>query len=423
MSFPWPATLGLLVIALAVRSAEAKTLKVPSNNYPTIQEAVDHANYGDVIEISEGTYFETVRVVTAGITLRGDGAVVDAEYTGACIEVVANEVRLERLELRNGLGGVRCAGREIAIVENELHSSRGPAIEVAGDDARIRSNQLLGCRGGIYYESSSVFSTTKIEKNVVRNNDDASPIDASGGRLIVRKNEVFNVQDAIVLAPTHPALRTDILDNDIEGVEGAGIDLYSTGVGAKISGNQIRMVTGDGIIASGDNVEIVNNQVAWCEDDGIDLFGAGGWIAGNEVDKVGAEGIEYSGGGSTTIIGNHVDSAGQDGILAGGEGLTLSENKVTKCLGDGIDLQFGQNCRIEDNVCSKNAHEGIDNSGTNTRIDRNVAKKNGAGGGIDIAGRGNDGVGTVATFNGNKFKAGGKNVSQRLDYQDDEILP
>ena len=80
------------------------------------------------------------------------------------------------------------------------------------------------------------------------------------------------------------------------------------------------------------------------------------------------------------------------------------------------------------NRCVGNAHEGIDNGGTNTVIEDNVALRNGGVLGPDIAGAGRDVTGddvpdgTVSSYGGNEttppgggHEGGGPDTPQRLD--------
>ena len=63
-----------LGLAASAAAARADTLKVPSDDFPTIQGAVDAAVEGDVILVAAGVYAETVNIVErTGITLKGKG--------------------------------------------------------------------------------------------------------------------------------------------------------------------------------------------------------------------------------------------------------------------------------------------------------------------------------------------------------------
>ena len=53
--------------------AMAANLFVPSNDYPTIQSAIDAARHGDNILISDGRYEETLRIVDKSLNFYGRG--------------------------------------------------------------------------------------------------------------------------------------------------------------------------------------------------------------------------------------------------------------------------------------------------------------------------------------------------------------
>ncbi|WP_062397508.1 hypothetical protein [Methanogenium cariaci] len=56
-----------------IRAFTTNTLRVPTDNYSTIQSAVDAAAAGDTVIVESGTYTENVAITTPPLTLRGDG--------------------------------------------------------------------------------------------------------------------------------------------------------------------------------------------------------------------------------------------------------------------------------------------------------------------------------------------------------------
>ncbi len=87
-----------------VDTASGVTRHVPKD-YPTIQNAVDAANPGDLILIDRGVYNETVFVTTPSVTLRGvdrNETILDGRFeVGTGIMVGANGVVIENLTARN----------------------------------------------------------------------------------------------------------------------------------------------------------------------------------------------------------------------------------------------------------------------------------------------------------------------------------
>ena len=415
----------IAVVAGSGGSLLAKTLEVP-DDFQTIQAAVDAASPGDVIEVKKGFYRETVTIQTSGIRLEGDGAVIDAEYQGACIRVEANDVCIEDFRLKNGNQGVIYLGDGAEIVDCSVQSPGLEGLAVLGDDAVIREVTLRGVRDvAIRVAAGSPTSVTKIEKTSIEDLDGGRAIDVDGGRAVVRKNKLRNVGTAVRVVASHPTKRSVVADNEIVGTSSNAIDVDTAGAGIVIEDNRVELCSVDGITARGDDVDIIGNEIE-CEDDGIDGFGARFLIADNRIEEVGQEGIEYSFEGpdsETTIADNVIRGAAQDGILVGANQVIIARNDVRKCFGDGIDIQSGAGCVVSENVCVKNAHEGIDNSGVATRIDRNVCVKNANKVGPDIAGTGNGGVGSVASFVDNEFKTGSASTPQRLDYADGDVSP
>jgi hypothetical protein len=90
------------------------TLRVPQD-YAAISEAVDAASPGDLVLVSPGRYTETVRIRTAGVTLRGtdrNAVVIDGEVRRANgVVVSAPGVSVENLTVRaHTLNGVLVTG-------------------------------------------------------------------------------------------------------------------------------------------------------------------------------------------------------------------------------------------------------------------------------------------------------------------------
>ena len=94
---------------IAVSTAPAQwsgaTVRVPED-HPTIQEAVNAANPGDLVLIGPGTYHEAIEVLKPGLVLRGsdrNNVVIDAGFQSEnVIDVYADGVAVENLTVMNG---------------------------------------------------------------------------------------------------------------------------------------------------------------------------------------------------------------------------------------------------------------------------------------------------------------------------------
>lgn len=86
--------------------ADYSTLKVP-DDYATIQEAVDAAEPGDLVLISEGTYPGGINVETENVVIRGvdrNAVIIDGEFEAENgFRVFSDGVAVENLTVRNNL--------------------------------------------------------------------------------------------------------------------------------------------------------------------------------------------------------------------------------------------------------------------------------------------------------------------------------
>lgn len=90
------------------------TIRVPADA-PTISDAVSLAQSGDLVLVAPGVYHESVKVATAGVTLRGesrDGVVIDGQLRQANgVVVAASGVAVENLTVtENTQNGILVTG-------------------------------------------------------------------------------------------------------------------------------------------------------------------------------------------------------------------------------------------------------------------------------------------------------------------------
>ena len=94
----------ILALSCNIEKAKAGTITVP-DNYPTIQEAINHAAQGDLVYIRNGTYFEHIEIGKA-ITLVGenrDNTIIDGQGQGftPIIRINQTGVAVKNLTVRN----------------------------------------------------------------------------------------------------------------------------------------------------------------------------------------------------------------------------------------------------------------------------------------------------------------------------------
>ena len=154
----------LIAIILAMSSVQAAKMTVGpfDEDYQTIQKAIDHASWGDTIEVHSGGYLENIRV-TKAVTLMGVDTgnglpVVNASGSGSVITLLANRTVLKGFNL-TGSGGCGCGNAGIA---------------VKSSNSIISENILYKNKYGIYVEPGSsvnVFSSNDFLDNEISSRD------------------------------------------------------------------------------------------------------------------------------------------------------------------------------------------------------------------------------------------------------------
>lgn len=144
----------MVVTSACTEDASPRLLDVPSS-FSTIQSAVDDASPGDIIEISPGTYRESVIVTTDGIVIRGrdrNQVILDGGYRMSNgIYVAADGVRVENLTVRAFTqNGVIFSGidRSLRAGEDDENTEYGtPGAALVGYEVRwltAHNNGLYG---------------------------------------------------------------------------------------------------------------------------------------------------------------------------------------------------------------------------------------------------------------------------------------
>jgi len=135
-------------------SGSTSTIKVPQD-YPTIQEAINHANSGDTIFVSKNrTYRENV-VVNKRVSLVGEdknSTIIDGGRTGSVISVMASNVSIRGFTVRNS--------------GNNTPFDSGIFIVYSSDNG-ISGNNIVNNNVGIYlyFSSYSVVSSNTVNSS------------------------------------------------------------------------------------------------------------------------------------------------------------------------------------------------------------------------------------------------------------------
>ena len=229
----------------AVKDWSGRIRFVP-NEYGTIQEAVDTANPGDLVLISEGIYYEEVVVRTPSLTIRGvdrNTVIVDGEFERANGFLVAgvDGVAIENITARNTLlngfywataegyrasyvtaynngdYGVYAFDSVDGIIEHSYASGSPDAGFYIGqcDPCRAVINNVISENNGLGYSGTNSSGELYIVSSVFRNNMGGIAPNTLDSELLPPERETFIIGNHIennnnIKAPAWPIQYTSL---------------------------------------------------------------------------------------------------------------------------------------------------------------------------------------------------------------------
>jgi hypothetical protein len=215
-------------LVLVTCSLYAATINVPADQ-PTIQDAINVANTGDLVLVAAGTYAENIDFKGKAITVRSaSGAkvtIIDGGKRGSVVTFSTDEGQhsiLDGFTLQHGNANLAGGGIIVA--------TASPTIE----NNIIQYNTACVSGGGIYLEGSA-----RLLNNVIQNNSQnrcsgggyGGGVDIAGGSPVVYGNVIRNNRfSGLGAGVASRNLATPILENNIitqnsggaHGVGGSG---------------------------------------------------------------------------------------------------------------------------------------------------------------------------------------------------------
>jgi nitrous oxidase accessory protein len=187
----------LWVAGVAAQAAPAATTTWRVEAGQSIQQAIDAAAPGDVIEIGRAFYRENLRIEKP-VTLRGlNRPTISGGLTGDTIRVVAAGVVIEGMIVRDSGGSL-------------LHQNAGIYIQPGAHGAVVRRCDLVYNLFGLWIEKAN---DVVIEGNLITGKRDFSSSQRGNGiqlyntqRARILDNEISFVRDAVYVDVSHHAI-------------------------------------------------------------------------------------------------------------------------------------------------------------------------------------------------------------------------
>lgn len=279
-------------------------LTVP-DPYPTIQQAIDAASPGDIIQVAPGTYYEHL-TVDKKLTLVGENrttTIIDGKGTDNVVYIIANGVNITGFTIRNRAkhyNGIKASGHSGVIVTNNIVSSNVHGINILNS-----LNNII--TGNTFFENSIC----------------GISLAYSGGNTIADNNISESAYGIELYASNTTYATGNTVSNNSYGI----YLNYSSDITVS---NNTALHNSYGILAAYSDNIIVDNNIASGSTYGIELYGS---ISSSVVDNVVSDNPSYaiylvdSNGNS---VGGNTVSRNDWGIsLHNSTGNTIIENQVS----------------------------------------------------------------------------------------------
>lgn len=362
----------MLTYAVTLPTANAaKTIRVGqtsgvSYDYSTIQEAINSANSGDIINVDAGTYYENI-LVDKQLTLIGinqASVIIDGASTATTVTVTGDGVSISGFTIING-GGATFVG------ESGKTVGAGDGLYLQGSNTVLSGNFITGNQ----YDGVEVIGTNNV---ISGNRITANPeygISIKSSNNAANGNEVTGCGTGITINGDNNQASGNTIKNGDTGItsSGASNTFYNN------------FITGFvyALSMDGDNNQLLGNIIN-ANSYGVSLYSVtNSLISDNTVAHCSSMpnsfGLSIFHSDGNTIVNNHVFGNQFDITMEESNGNTLSHNQILDSQWDGLSLLHSANNQILYNTVDNNGLAGtpyvadihfdgirLDDSGYNT---------------------------------------------------------
>jgi parallel beta-helix repeat protein len=241
---------------LVVISAMAANLNVDNTNpacddtggipFCTISAALEQADPGDIVNVTDGIYFESIGIDKDNLTVKGSGhPTIDGGGASTVVSIDANGVSFKGFEVANGIIGINIGGSQNKVKRNWVHDA------------------FTGIHIGVGFDSSETFH-------------------------VVAHNRVYNIKGSgIEVVSSKNTIRRNLSRKNIGGV---GIIVALSSNDNILTNNRASKNTFGGFGIGGSRNKVINNVA---KKNGGNGFGAGGGQDNEFVGNTANENQQY----------------------------------------------------------------------------------------------------------------------------------
>jgi len=370
-----------------------QSIRVPTD-YSTIQEAIDAAAKGVVIQVAEGIYRENI-VMKEGIRLEGGWnsefterdpstyeTIIDGGGSGAVVtfnNIEDTDTTIDGFTITNGNGdfggGIDCLNSSPTISNNiikENKANNGGGISCRHSSPIILNNIIIRnntshAGGGIAcFESTPTISSNTVKENTANEHGGGLWLYASSFTVAdntIVQNHTAGDGGGISCGQSDGTIKNNKIKEN-EAKWGGGISC-ANGSSPSIIGNGIEenhsSDAGGGVhCAISGNADIENNLIAKNGVNGINCYYSSPLISKNIIVENDSCGIICSGNSSPLITNNLIGGNSDDAInISNFSSAVIVNNTIIKNE-DGIDCEGSSQATLMNNIIVNNYESGID---------------------------------------------------------------
>jgi len=343
--------------------AEPGTIIVP-DDYPTIQEAINHANEGDAIYVRSGTYYENI-YVNKTLSLVGEDAentIIDGGGFGPVIYVDADNVVVKGFTIRNATGFPFPFAAGIYLFN-----------PLGVRNLTIQNNKIVNNTNGIFFDYQSTNIT--IKDNYIANNHNYGISLFSSSNAQISGNIIIN--NGYCGMYFWNTFNNKLTNNHMNG------NKYNFYVGGEDASNFIHDIDSSNTVDGKPIYYFINHKDVMVDPTTFPNIGYLGFVNSTNitVQNLSLEGLLLAFTKNSLVKGNHITNSLSGIQLEGSSNNIIDGNDMTNNL-MGISIRYSSNNHVSGNNMNDNFY-GITIGSFSG--DNNISRNNIAHGKIGIS--------------------------------------